>query len=555
MFRSYLDRNAAPFSPAAVSPRFSLPQIRSIYGFPSASASSSASQLCIGIISLGGGLVGCHSPTGGVITDPTADCFVHWQRMGIPQSQWPTVAIIPVDGAVIPTTITPDDADSTENTLDVETVGALCPTANLTILLFVAPNTVAGFANAFKAAMQIRTVNGQTCRPSVISCSWGAPEAMLGNSNIDVINVVLQQAANAGITVTAATGDAGSSNGLPGANADFPSSSPYVLACGGTTLVCPNYVYDSQTVETAWRLGGGGVSRYFGAPAWQSALGKPRRSTPDIVMNADPNTGILYTFCGAQQYMGGTSIVAPAMAAFLALVNVQQFATPLLYSFPSRNFNDITTGSNGDYQAAAGYDHCTGLGSIRGANLAASFAPAPSPAPAPAPAPAPIPTTLTITTSHSQVGVGANLQIAAAVNPPQSITWASNKPSIASVSGSGLITGRSPGTASITATTASGLQKTITITVQAVRISTNSITLFVGGATRISASVVPGGSNIVWSSSNPGVATVSNGSITAKNPGITTISVQLMLCPTATASCTVNVLPIPPRRLPFYRRF
>jgi uncharacterized protein YjdB len=88
-----------------------------------------------------------------------------------------------------------------------------------------------------------------------------------------------------------------------------------------------------------------------------------------------------------------------------------------------------------------------------------------------------------------------------------------------------------------------------------VRISANSITLFVGNTTRISASVVPGGSNIYWSSSNPGVATVSNGSITTKTPGVTTIIVQSTTCPTASVSCTVNVLPIPPRPLPFYRRF
>ena len=67
-----------------------------------------------------------------------------------------------------------------------------------------------------------------------------------------------------GITITAAAGDNGSSDGLnDGKNhVDFPASSPHVLAAGGTSLTVANGAIDQETV---WNDGaqGGATSRIY----------------------------------------------------------------------------------------------------------------------------------------------------------------------------------------------------------------------------------------------------------------------------------------------------
>src|ERR1700753_81214 len=86
---------------------------------------------------------------------------------------------------------------------------------------------------------------------------------------------VVHAAAAMGITVCAAAGDNGSSDGADGDNVDFPASDPYVLACGGTSVHANN---NAITSETVWNDGaqggstGGGVSSFFGLPPYQEGL-------------------------------------------------------------------------------------------------------------------------------------------------------------------------------------------------------------------------------------------------------------------------------------------
>jgi kumamolisin len=315
------------------------------------------------VISLGGGLYG--SIKNGILT--SGDVKTYWSLVGI--ANQPIVYIHCLDGARnIPSVY--DGGATAENTLDVATIGACCPGGRNIIILYIAPCTFNGFYNAFNAAINGSVVvNGTTVRPSIISCSWGAPEKMWPPSDLTRFNSLFGVAVSKGINITAATGDTGASNGLPGLNTDFPSSSPNVIACGGTTLVCPTRTYVAGTKETSWTGTGGGISATFAKPAFQNTVPGTKRNTPDIAMNADPSTGVSYIVNKKSVVYGGTSIVSPAMAAYIGcLPRVSGFIGGNLYKNPNC-FNDVTIGHNGGYSAKAGYDNCTGLGSINGSLL------------------------------------------------------------------------------------------------------------------------------------------------------------------------------------------
>jgi kumamolisin len=269
--------------------------------------------------------------------------------------------------------------------LDIEVAGSIAPGANIAV--YFAPNTDQGFIDAITDA-----VHDTTRTPSVISISWGGPEDSWTAQSQTAMNAALQDAATIGVTVTIAAGDNGSTDGEAGGlHVDFPASSPYALACGGTTLIANGTTIASETVwnETASNEGatGGGVSATFALPTYQQSAGVPALSTnqfvgrgvPDVAGDADPSTGYNVLVDGQSEVVGGTSAVAPLWAALIALMNQQLgknlgFINPTLYSLGEAVFNDITTGNNDDgglgyYSAGAGWDPCTGLGSPNAAAL------------------------------------------------------------------------------------------------------------------------------------------------------------------------------------------
>ena len=73
-----------------------------------------------------------------------------------------------------------------------------------------------------------------------MSESYGAAEAAIagGGNNLQLqqAEAIYQDAANAHITVVAASGDSGATQGYPSPNALYPASDPNVLAAGGTDL-------------------------------------------------------------------------------------------------------------------------------------------------------------------------------------------------------------------------------------------------------------------------------------------------------------------------------
>jgi kumamolisin len=288
------------------------------------------------------------------------------------------VTIVPVDGAS--STPGQDQNADVEVMLDAEIAGAVAPGAR--IAMYFAPNTDQGFLDAVTTA-----IHDTTNKPSVISISWGAPESSWTQQARDALNQAISAAAAMAVSVCVASGDGGSSDGASdgASHADFPASSPCVLGCGGTTL---NASGNTIASETTWSDSGGGVSDYFPLPAWQSKASVPPppegfpgggRGVPDVSGDADPNSGYQILVDGSNIVAGGTSAVAPLWAALLALVNQQLgknlgFVNASLYAVPGYPNNpgplhDITTGSNGAYNAGPGWDPCTGLGSPDGARL------------------------------------------------------------------------------------------------------------------------------------------------------------------------------------------
>jgi kumamolisin len=268
--------------------------------------------------------------------------------------------------------------------LDLEVAGAVSPGANLAV--YFAHNTDAGFLRAITQAIHDKTRNS-----SAISISWGGPEASWTAQALNAVDQAFQAAAMMGITVCAASGDNGSSDGVSDglAHVDFPASSPHVLACGGTRLIGSGNTIRSETVWNDGASGGatgGGISEFFTLPCWQASANVPHsanpggnvgRGLPDLAGNADPITGYLVRVDGENAIIGGTSAVAPLMAGLVALMNQNLgtrvgYLNPLLYtkaSSVSGVCHDVNTGNNGDYQARAGWDPCTGLGSIDGTKL------------------------------------------------------------------------------------------------------------------------------------------------------------------------------------------
>lgn len=349
-------------SPAATPGTFTPPQMAALYNFPT---NADGSGQTIAIIELGGGY-------------NASDLTTFFQGVGINE---PSVTTVSVDGG----TNSPGSNADGEVELDIEVAGSVAPGAK--IVVYFAPNTDQGFIDAITDAAHDTTHN-----PSVISISWGGPEDSWTQQSQTAMNNALQDAATLGVTVTVAAGDSGSTDGV-GDNklhVDFPASSPYALACGGTTVVANGNAISSETVwnEIANQEGatGGGVSNLFALPSYQSSAGVPAnpetkfvgRGVPDVAGDADPSTGYQVVIDGQPTIVGGTSAVAPLWAGLIALFNQTLgkrlgFVNPALYAAGS-SFNDITSGNNDDsglgyYSAGANWDACTGLGSPNGAAL------------------------------------------------------------------------------------------------------------------------------------------------------------------------------------------
>jgi kumamolisin len=496
----------------ATTPYFTIKDLATIYEFPAPNPSFTS---VIGIVSFGGGLYGVPQgqATPYVLPANAVNCDVqkYWNYMGYKPAQMPTVIVYPVGGAVNNLS---DTGSTCENTLDVSVIGGCYPSPTLTIVLFIFPDTYA-FSQALPIVLSGITFNNKKYIPSVISISWGLAENYFlpgYTEELTRVNNILKTATQNGVNICVAAGDNGSTDGTSGLSVDFPASSPYVTALGGTSLVCPNKVYDGATTETVWNGGllngvyaatGGGVSAYFSKPTWQTVGTGNYRNVPDVAFNSDPATGlILYLNGQLQSGWGGTSMAAPMFAAYVALIKPPGFINPLLYGAPANMcFHDITKGNNNNsivanaYSAGKGYDCCTGLGSINGRTLKNAIIPAPAPTPTPPKPPAPAPTppkppappkpvlvsSLSINPPIIRVTVNNFSQCKVFVKPTnaskKTVVWSTSNPNIVLVNGNGMIMGRKRGVALIRATSTDGSNKYAytTVVVQAVPVKKKSI--------------------------------------------------------------------------------
>lgn len=358
----YRDKPGTAITSKAAGTTYTPPQVAQLYGFPTGVTGSGQT---IGIIELGGGY-------------EESDITTYFQQLGLTP---PQVTSVSVDGGTNSPS-NPDSADG-EVLLDIEVAGGVAPGAN--IVVYFADNSSQGFQDALSQAIHDSTNN-----PSVISISWGGPEDSWTSQLMTSMDQVAQEGAALGVTITVASGDSGSSDGSSDGSdqVDFPSSSPNVLGCGGTTL---NSSGGKITSETVWNDGseggatGGGFSTQFSKPSYQSNIpsqyaSQTGRGVPDVAGVADPDTGYNILVDGTQEVVGGTSAVAPLWAGLVALLNQQLgkrvgYLNPALYALnETQAFHDITKGNNGTYSAGTGWDPCTGLGSPIGTALASLLA-------------------------------------------------------------------------------------------------------------------------------------------------------------------------------------
>ncbi len=354
-------------APAAAPASFTPPQVAALYQFP---AGTDGTGQTIAIIELGGGF-------------GSSDLDPYFAGLGLPV---PSVTAASVDGAANQPGQDPNGNDG-EVLLDIEVAGAVAPGAAQVV--YFAPNTDQGFVDAVTTAVHA------TPTPAVVSISWGQSEDSWTAQARTSLDQAMADAAALGVTVCAAAGDSGSSDGQSGTHVDFPASSPHALACGGTSLR-GNAGTGVISSETVWNDGssggatGGGVSDTFPIPSWQTAAGVPARAgaaagsaagrgVPDVAGCADPATGYQVRVDGQSMVVGGTSAVAPLWAGLISRMAQSTgkpfgLIQPQLYAgvtsgTAAPGFRDITSGSNGAYSAGPGWDACTGLGSPEGSTL------------------------------------------------------------------------------------------------------------------------------------------------------------------------------------------
>ncbi|HEY3051708.1 MAG TPA: S53 family peptidase [Gaiellaceae bacterium] len=285
-----------------------------------------------------------------------------------------------------------------EETLDVEAVHGMAPAAN--IVYIGAPNNYQDLDAAMNHVVDRHLAQ-------IVTNSYGfATTELLPPGYVKPLEDTLVQAAAEGIGVYFSSGDTGDETATFGfATTDWPASSPWVTAVGGTSLGVTasntraletgwgtsNYNCDTVThacTRTGWLYGsGGGVSVVFPKPWYQSGLNLSGRGVPDVAALGDPQTGFLVgqtqSFPDGDYYdeyrIGGTSLSSPIFAGLMALADQRSgfahgFANPAFYSHTGkftdvlsvktavarRNYVNSVDGSGGTVDRLRTFDDYTG---------------------------------------------------------------------------------------------------------------------------------------------------------------------------------------------------
>lgn len=308
-----------------------------------------------------------------------------------------------------------------EEALDVEAVHGMAPGA--TIHYVGGKDCGTGLDTAVNYIVQNHAAD-------IVSNSWGRVETSASATNLE--HSFFVQGALEGIGFYFSTGDDGDNTFNPDKpsapfpiSVDYPSTDPNVTAVGGTSLGATET--GSILFQTSWGDkvdavnfdttpatlskalpgdfifgGGGGTSTVFAQPQYQKgrvpsrfATASPKRVTPDVALDADPETGYQIALTESGTYtsfvIGGTSLSCPLFAGFQALASQGRrhalgFANPLLYVVRSafidvvnpltpRAFSStdgksvVVLGQDSSLVAIAGFDNTTGLGTPAGSRL------------------------------------------------------------------------------------------------------------------------------------------------------------------------------------------
>jgi hypothetical protein len=351
--------------------------------------------------------------------------------------------------------LVPGDADPgirsdelVEADLDLEWSGAIA--RNATVLFVYSNNAFISAEYAIDNALA-----------PVISFSFGTCEAKVGISSAIIIKSSAQKANLQGITWIASSGDSGAaacedqngpaSEATTGLSVNIPASFPEVTGVGGTEFAPGTTNYwgtnsdslgsalgyipesawnDSSLFPNGFAASGGGASRLFSKPAWQTGPGVPidgERDVPDVGLTASPAQAPYIIVTGGQPALvGGTSAAAPTFTGMVVLLNQYWRTTglgninPNLYALAQSVpgiFHDITTGNNivpchvgspncpngsFGYSTGPGYDQVTGLGSVDATNLVTNWRALPY-------------IGITALTSDTAVLIGGNINVSLAV--------------------------------------------------------------------------------------------------------------------------------------------
>ena len=298
-------------------------------------------------------------------------------------THWTPISTVLVPGSGVEA-ISP--GNETESEIDLEYSSGIAPDANI-FLVYVGDNQNYDVFDALAFAIT------ENVAP-VVSISYGVCELALSQTDLDQGNALFEEAVAQGQTLVAAAGDNGSTtcayytsaDGVTPAQqealaVDFPASSPYVTAVGGTQMAAgtftsgnnsywasasnsddvssllsyvPEVVWNEGSVSHGIAAGGGGTSSYFPRPSWQSGVpGIPAgayRLLPDIALQSsiispgfllctsDPSVvdlqrqtnscaGGLLGSNNKYTLAGGTSFATPIFAGFIAILNGVEHAS------------------------------------------------------------------------------------------------------------------------------------------------------------------------------------------------------------------------------------
>jgi len=256
---------------------------------------------------------------------------------GLPKLTSKNFAVIYPEGKPANISIASQLGWAGEIALDIQSAHAIAPGAKIVVV------ASAGQDNEDQIASLTYIINNAVA--NTVSSSWeNDDEVIAGPAESDAFDAVLQLGVAKGISFQFSSGDSGDLGlGTPVESVAIPSNSPYATAVGGTSILNNPYVPNGQIV-TGWGTdvvylsaggvidppegfydggAGGGQSRHFAKPTWQSSLPGSWRQVPDVAALADPFTGFpIIITSGTSQYgevYGGTSLASPIFTAIWAI--------------------------------------------------------------------------------------------------------------------------------------------------------------------------------------------------------------------------------------------